>query len=134
MEKILNRSKRTPATNVEEYIALQPEPVQSALEKIRKAIKSAAPKALEVISYQIPTYKLNGPIAAFAAFPNHCSFFTTSHAIMKEFEAELKNYDTSGVTIHFQAGKPLPDKLVKKLVIAKIKENDARSIKKKSKK
>ena len=127
MEKTINRSKRTPAATVDEYLAIQPEQVRSALEKVRKAIKAAAPKAEEVISYQIPTYKLNGPVAAFAAFPNHCSFFTTSHAIMKTFKDDLKDYDTSGVTIRFPAGKPLPDSLIKKLVIAKIKENEERT-------
>ena len=133
MQKTISRSKLTPATTVDEYLEIQTELVRDTLEKVRKAIKAAAPKAEEVISYQIPTYKLNGPVAAFAAFPDHCSFFTTSHAIMKEFKDELKDYDTSGVTIHFPAGKPLPGNLIKKLVIAKIKENEIRIIKKKSK-
>jgi uncharacterized protein YdhG (YjbR/CyaY superfamily) len=133
MKKSTYRSKRIPATTVKEYLEIQPEEVRVTLEKVRKAIKAAAPKAEEVISYQIPTYKLNGPVAAFAAFPNHCSFFTTSHAVMKDFKDELKDYDTSGVTIHFPAGKPLPGNLIKKLVIAKIKENEIRIIKKKSK-
>ena len=126
MEKLVSHSKRTSATTVDEYLALQKSDVRDTLEKVRKAIKAAAPKSEEVISYQIPTYKLNGPVAAFAAFPNHCSFFTTSHAIMKEFKDDLKEYDTSGVTIRFQAGNPLPATLIKKLVIAKIKENEAR--------
>ena len=126
MEKTINRSKKTPATTVDEYLAIQSEPVRSGLEKVRKAIKTAAPTAEEVISYQIPTYKLNGPVAAFAAFTNHCSYFTTSHAIMKEFKNELKDYETSGVTIHFQPEKPLPAILIKKLVIAKINENEVR--------
>ena len=133
MEKTINRSKKTPATTVDEYLAIQSEPVRSGLEKVRKAIKAAAPTAEEVISYQIPTYKLNGPVAAFAAFTNHCSYFTTSHVIMKEFKVELKDFDTSGVTIHFQPDRPLPANLIKKLVTAKIKENEARISKKKSK-
>ena len=91
MKKTINHSKLTPATTVDEYLATQPEEVRATLEKVRKAIKAAVPKAEEVISYQIPTYKYNGPVAAFAAFPNHCSFFTTSHAIMKAFKDDLSN-------------------------------------------
>ena len=64
-----------PAKNVDEYLAAVPEMVQPVLEKLRKTIRSAAPQAEEVISYQIPTYKYHGPLVHFAAFRNHCSFF-----------------------------------------------------------
>ena len=124
-------TKTVPAANIDEYLSALPEKVRSTLEVLRKTIKAAAPKAEEVISYQIPTFKYHGFLVCFAAFKNHCSFYTTSHSVMKAFANELKSYDTSGVTIHFTADKPLPASLVKKLVKARIKENEARVITKK---
>ena len=114
------------AKNVDEYLAAVPEDVQSVLEKLRKTIRSAAPKAEEVISYQIPMFKYHGPLVFFAAFRNHCSFYVVSKPIMEAFSSELKPWDASGTTIHFSAKKPLPASLVKKIVKARIEENEAR--------
>lgn len=108
---------------VDEYLAPLPAASRKALEQLRKAILESAPAAEEVISYRVPTYKQNGPLVCFAAFPNHLSFFTTSHALMKEFAKELQPYATSGVTIRFTADKPLPAALVKKIVKARVREN-----------
>lgn len=122
------------AKTVDEYLERLPETVRNTLEKVRSAIKKAAPMAEEKISYQIPGFVWNGPVAYFAAFKNHCSFFTTSHAIMKTYSEELKPYTTSGVTIQFPVNKPLPATLVKKMVLAKLVENEARVLKKKQQK
>ena len=89
-----------------------------------------APKATEVISYQMPMYKQNGMVVGFAAFKDHCSIFPGS-AVMDAHKEELKHYDTSKGTIRFPANKPLPAALVKKLVKARIKENEARANRKK---
>jgi len=115
-----------PVKNVDEYLAAAPEDVRSVLEKLRKTIRSAAPKAEEVISYQIPMFKYHGPLVFFAAFRNHCSFYVVSKPIMEVFTSELKPWDTSGTTIHFSAKNPLPASLVKKIVKARIDENEAR--------
>jgi uncharacterized protein YdhG (YjbR/CyaY superfamily) len=125
-------AQRVAAKNVDEYLLALPAKTRSTLEKVREAIKAAAPKAEEVISYQVPTYKIHGPVAAFAAFEKHCSFFTTSHSVMKMFSEDLKPYYTSGVTIRFPLDKPLPATLIKKLVRAKIKENETRMLSKKT--
>jgi uncharacterized protein YdhG (YjbR/CyaY superfamily) len=124
--------KNQPAKTVEQYLKeIKPEH-RVLLEKIREAIKAAAPNAEELISYQIPTFKYNGPVAAYASFKNHCSYFTTSYGVMELFAKELKPFKTSGVTIQFTPENPLPDSLVKKMVKAKIKENNARMAKKKN--
>jgi uncharacterized protein YdhG (YjbR/CyaY superfamily) len=115
-----------PAKNVDKYLAAVPEEVRPVLEKLRKTIRSAAPQAEEVISYQIPTYKYHGPLVHFAAFRNHCSFYVVSKPIMEAFTSELKPWDTSGTTIHFSEKNPLPASLVKKIVKARIEENEAR--------
>ena len=72
------------------------------LEKIRKAVRSAAPvEATEAISYQIPTFKYQGGLVAFAAFSKHCSFFPMSMAVIAQFKEELKRLETSKGTIRF---------------------------------
>ena len=117
--------RRTTARDIDEYLATVPEDARSALQKLRKMIKAAAPKAEETISYQIPTFKHEGGLVGFAAFKNHCSFFVMSVSVMNAHRDILKTYDTAKSTIHFTADKPLPAALVKKLVKARMAENEA---------
>jgi uncharacterized protein YdhG (YjbR/CyaY superfamily) len=119
-----------PAKNVDEYLAGVPKEARTTLEKLRKTIKAAAPMASEGISYQMPMYKHHGMVVGFAAFKNHCSIFPGA-AVMDAYQEELKPYETSKGTIRFPANKPLPATLVKKLVRARIKENEARASRKK---
>jgi uncharacterized protein YdhG (YjbR/CyaY superfamily) len=119
-----------PAKDVDEYLAGVPSEARATLEKLRQTIKAAAPMASEVISYQMPMYKHHGMLIGFAAFKDHCSIFPGS-AVMEAFKEELERYDTSKGTIRFPFDKPLPAALVKKLVKARIKENQARANRKK---
>src|SRR6266404_6989273 len=119
-----------PARNVDEYLARVPKEARSTLEQLRQTIKAAAPMAAEVISYQMPMYKHHGMVVGFAAFKKHCSIFP-GVAVMDAYKEELKGYDTSKGTFRFPANKPLPATLVKKLVRARIKENEARANRKK---
>ena len=121
----------TPQT-VDDYLAALPEEARATLEKIRKTIKAAAPKATEVISYQVPMYKHHGMLVGFAAFKDHCSLFPGAKA-MATYKDELKAYKTSKGTIRFPIGKPLPAALVKKLVKTQIAENEAAFNKKEKK-
>ena len=107
-----------------------PQEARATLAKLRKTIKAAAPMASEGISYQMPMYKHHGMVVGFAAFKNHCSIFPGA-AVMDAYKEELKPYDTSKGTIRFPVDKPLPATLVKKLVRARIKENEARANRKK---
>lgn len=119
-------AKSAPARDVDEYLAGVPKEARAALEKLRKTIKAAAPMASEGISYQMPMYKYHGMVVGFAAFKDHCSLFPGS-AVMEAHKEELKRYNTSKGTIRFPASKPLPAALVKKLVKARIAENEARA-------
>lgn len=112
------------AKNVDEYLLMQPAKMQPVLEQLRQAIKKAAPKAEEIISYQIPTYKYFGPLVHFAAFKDHCSLIVVNKDIIKIFEKELQSYKTTGTTIHFTPEKPLPATIVQKIVKRRIKENE----------
>lgn len=116
----------TPAKNVNDYLEMLPPDVRTLLEKVRQAIKAAAPNAEEVISYQIPTYKSNGPVVHFAAFKDHCSFTFVSENILKLFRKELEPFKVSGRTIHFSTDKPLPAGLIQKIVKTRMKENEER--------
>ncbi len=111
---------------VDDYLRALPERVRVALEKLRQTILAAAPKAEEIISYKIPTYKYHGALVHFAAFEEHCSFFVVNKNILKTFNKELQSYKTSGTTIHFTPEVPLPASLVKKIVSIRIKENEDR--------
>ena len=105
----------------DDYLAAVTEDKRGALQKLRKAIKRAAPKAEECISYQVPAFRLNGKfLVAYGAATNHCAFYPGS--TVKGLKDELKSYDTSKGTIRFSANKPLPSALVRKLVRLRIEE------------
>jgi len=116
-----------PARNIDDYLAALPDDARITLEILRKAIKIAAPKAAEVISYQIPTYTYHGHLVGFAASKNHCTFHIMSTAVLRAHAAELKHYDLNKASIRFPADKPPPAALVKRLVKARIAENEARA-------
>jgi uncharacterized protein YdhG (YjbR/CyaY superfamily) len=121
------QNKTSGVAEVNAYLAAVPADARAALEKLRETVKAVAPNAVEVISYQIPTFKLNGRmLVSYAAFKNHCSFFPGAAAI-KAYEAELNAYQTAKGTVRFPANKPLPATLVRKLVKLRILENEARA-------
>ncbi|HXN53521.1 MAG TPA: DUF1801 domain-containing protein [Candidatus Acidoferrum sp.] len=112
--------------DVDEYLAGVPKPARGTLNKIRAAIRSAAPpEATEAISYGMPTFKYKGSLVWFAAFSNHCSLFPTA-SVIEAFKNELKGFSTSKGTIHFPTDKPLPTALVKKLVKARVAQIESK--------
>ncbi len=124
--------KSVPAETVDGYLALLPEDVRVALEKLRKIIKAAAPGTSEVVSYRIPIFKYQGhPLVGFGATENRCSFYVMSSSMIPKLgtraNAELKGFDVSGATIHFSPDKPLPAVLVTRLVKERIAENEKRA-------
>ena len=111
--------------SVDEYLATVPEPARSTLNRVRAAIRSAAPpEAAEIISYRIPMFKYKGMLMGFAAFSNHCSLFPGSLSALKAFKNELKHFPTSKGTIRFPVDKPPSAALVKNLVKARVAENE----------
>ena len=112
--------------NIDEYLAGVPEPARSTLNKIRAAIRSAVPaEATETISYRIPAFNYKGMLVWFAAFSDHCSLFPTA-SVIEAFKNELKGFSTSKGTIQFPTDKPLPTALVKKLVKARVEQNESK--------
>jgi len=120
-------AKGNPAPKtVDEYLAGVPEPARTTLNKLRAAIRSAVPpEATETISYRIPAFRYKGVLVWFAAFSDHCSLFPTA-AVIEAFKNELKAFSTSKGTIHFPTDKPLPTALVKRLVKARVAQNESK--------
>jgi uncharacterized protein YdhG (YjbR/CyaY superfamily) len=121
----MKRTKST-AKDVDEYLAGVPEPARSTLARMRSVIRSAVPsQAEETISYGMPAFKHKGVLVWFGAFSNHCSLFPTA-SIVEAFRNELEGFSTSKGTIHFPFDRPLPTALIKKLVKARVAQNEAR--------
>ena len=118
------------AADVEAYLARCPEPHRTTLEKIRAIIRAAAPKdATEVISYGMPAFRYKGALVGYAAFKEHCSFFPMSASLLDDFAEEIKGYRTSKGTLQFPVDKPLPAALVKKMVKARVVQNQTKKSK-----
>jgi uncharacterized protein YdhG (YjbR/CyaY superfamily) len=112
---------------VEAYLAMVPEPARTTLEKVRAAIRSAAPKeATEGISYGMPAFRYKGALVGYAAFKDHCSFFPMSAALIDTMKDELKGYRTSKGTLQFAMDKPLSAALIKKMVKARVAANESK--------
>ena len=110
---------------IDAFLAGLPEKKQEALQHLRRTIAKAAPEAVEAISYGVPAFNYRGrPLVSFGAGKNHCSFYVQSPRLMDEHRDELAAYDTSSATIRFPADKPLPRRLVTKLVKARMAETD----------
>ena len=114
---------KTDFKSVDEYIASQPEAVQGILGRVRSTIREAVPAAEEVISYQIPTYKLRGaPVLYFAGWKRHYSVYPAGERIVAAFKDELASYEISKGTIRFPLWQPVPLKLIGRIAKFRAKE------------
>lgn len=108
---------------MDEYIKAFPKDVQSILETMRQTIRETAPEAVEAISYQMPTFKLDGKyLVYFAAWKNHIGFYPIPSGI-KTFKRELSQYRGAKGSVQFPLDKPVPYDLVKRIVMFRVKEN-----------
>jgi uncharacterized protein YdhG (YjbR/CyaY superfamily) len=114
--------------NVDEYIAGAPKEVQSKLIELRAAIREAAPTAVESISYNMPYYDYKGRLAWFGLAKTHIGLYIRP-PIVEEHKSELKGYETTKSTVRFLLDKQIPITLIKKLVKARMKKNDAENAK-----
>jgi len=96
------------------------------LQKLRRDIKAAAPEAVELIAWGMPAFKQGKLLVGYAAFKDHSSFFPMSGTIISEHAAMLKRYTTTKGSIHFTAAQPIPAALVRRIVKARIAENESR--------
>ena len=113
---------------VDEYLAtLQPDR-REAMERLRGAIRAAAPDATEVITYKMPGFKTHGQfLVSYDAFKSHYSLFPASDAVVQGLGAEIEPYLVGSGTIRFKASAPIPVDLVRRIVEIRVAENDARA-------
>lgn len=122
--RALRMGAKVPKT-VEEYLARVPEPARSTLEKMRAVIRSVAPpETTEVISYGIPTFRYKRMLVSLAAFKDHCSFFPLGSSVLDSLKDELVEFRVSKGTLHFPVDRPMPAALVKKIVKARLAQNE----------
>ena len=118
---------RTEFKSVDEYIASQPEAVRGVLKRVRSIIRTAVPGAEEVISYQIPTYKVNGrAVIHFAGWKQHYSLYPSTDHVVAAFKDDLARYEVSRGTIRFPLSEPVPVKLIEAVARFRAKEVAAR--------
>jgi uncharacterized protein YdhG (YjbR/CyaY superfamily) len=108
---------------IDEYLAAIEEPKKNTLEILRKTILEIIPEAEQCISYQIPTFKVNGKgIVGFAAYKKHCSYFPMSGSVFPKLRDAVAKYTTSSGALQFPVDKPLPKTLVRKLIKVRLAE------------
>lgn len=107
---------------IDEYIQSFPEHVQIKLKQLRLLIRQITPEVQEKISYQMPTFYLNGNLVHFAAFSKHIGFYPTSSGIAN-FKSELSKYKSSKGAVQFPIDEPLPLELIKRIVRFRVEEN-----------
>lgn len=116
------RTRPTAPSDIDEYMAGFPKDVRELLQKIRKTIRKAAPRAEEAITYQIPTFTLNGNLVYFAAFKKHIGFYPVPRGHAK-FKKQLADYEGGKGTARFPLDKPIPFALITRIVKFRAKEN-----------
>jgi len=115
-------NKKTGFNSIDEYIESFPEETQKILQEIRAVIKAAAPNAEEKISYQMPTFFLNGNLIHFAAFKNHIGLYPTPSGT-EAFKEEIAKYKSAKGSIQLPIDIPMPLKLISRIVKFRVAEN-----------
>jgi uncharacterized protein YdhG (YjbR/CyaY superfamily) len=118
-------ARKRPFETIDDYIKTFPDNVQQILQKIRATIREAAPEAAEAISYQMPTFKLNGNLVHFAAFNNHIGLYPPPSGT-QAFQNELSRYKRGKGSVRFPLDEPMPYDLVRKIVTFRMKEQQAK--------
>ncbi|MGZ5424499.1 MAG: iron chaperone [Candidatus Aminicenantales bacterium] len=116
------KDRNDTARSIEEYISAFPDATRRILDEMRATIRAAAPGAEEKISYQMPAFYLQGNLVYFAAFKKHIGFYPTSSGV-EAFKRELAPYEVSKGTIRFPLDRPLPLKLISRIVKFRVAEN-----------
>lgn len=116
----MKKDQTIPRT-IDDYIAGFPHEVQNILEKIRRAIRKAAPGAEETIKYQIPTFTLKGNLVSFAAYKKHIGIYPAPKGTQK-FNEELSVFRAAKASVRFPLDKPIPFDLVSQIVIFRVRE------------
>jgi uncharacterized protein YdhG (YjbR/CyaY superfamily) len=116
------------ASEIDEYLRAVDEPKRATLQALRRTILEIVPDAEQVISYRVPAFRVHGKVVAgFAAFKGHLSYLPFSGSVLGQLANELDGYTTTKSALHFPVDRPLPRKLVKKLIAVRLDEIHQRS-------
>jgi uncharacterized protein YdhG (YjbR/CyaY superfamily) len=118
----MKTASNTKHKTVDEYLSAIPARAKGILEKLRKTIKQAAPQAEELISYNMPAFKLNGMLVYYAAYKDHIGFYPTPSGI-EAFKKELSDYEGAKGSIRFPINRPVPFDLISRIVKFRVREN-----------
>jgi uncharacterized protein YdhG (YjbR/CyaY superfamily) len=118
MEKI-----KVALETVDQYIAAFPADIKKRMQQLRKTIRAAAPKADEVISYQMPGYKYFGMLVYFAAYKNHIGFYPGAGGVL-EFYKKLSSFKSAKGSVQFPHDRPIPYDVISKIVKFRVKQNE----------
>lgn len=124
MTQSRGKTSKPEPKDVDAYIAAAPKAVQPMLSQLRQVIKTAAPQAKEKISYGMPTYQQNGRLAYFAGYERHVGLYAVAH-VESAHDDEITQYLENQSTLRFPVGQELPVALIRRLVKARVKENEA---------
>jgi uncharacterized protein YdhG (YjbR/CyaY superfamily) len=117
---------KTDFRSVDDYIATFPPDVQATLQAVRRAIREALPEAEEGISYQMPTFRLHGPLLHLAAYKRHYSLFGVTQGVLDALGKDLARYEGTGRgTLRFPLDEPVPVKLIQAIARRRAEENQA---------
>ena len=119
-------TSRSAPANVDQYIATFPPEVQAVLQRVRQVVRDAAPDAQEVISYQMPAFKLNGILVYFAAFKNHIGFYPPIRGDAR-IEKAASPYAGEKGNLRFPLDRPIPFDLISRLTKLRVKQDLARA-------
>ena len=109
--------------DIDRYLAGVEEPKRSTLEALRRSILEVVPEADQTIAYNMPAFKVNEKtVPAFAAFKSHLSYLPHSGTVLDTLADDVARYEQTKGSLHFPVDKPLPKRLVKKLVVARMRE------------
>jgi len=126
----MEKAKVVPET-VDQYIAAFPADVKKRMQQLRKTIKAGAPKADELISYQMPGYKYFGMLVYFAAYKNHIGFYPGAGGVL-EFYKKLSSFKSAKGSVQFPHDRPIPYDVISKIVKFRVKQNEEKFSLKKS--
>src|SRR5215470_2539170 len=114
---------KTNFKSVDEYLATKPAPLQRTLGRMRRVIRRALPGAEEVISYQIPAYRLNGRVVIyFAGWAEHVSIYPVTARLLETLGARIRPYVASKGTLRFPLSDPIPERLIARVATLRARE------------
>ena len=111
------------AAEIDEYLRGVDEPTRGTLQALRSTILEIVPEAEQGISYRVPAFRVRGnAVAGFAAFKDHLSYLPFSGSVLEQLEDELQEYTMTKSALHFPVDRPLPKKIVERLIAVRLAE------------